>query len=287
MADAYDDFMISARRHPLLAPNEELILSRQVQDMLQLKVELGGTTPTTAQRRTLRRGERARSRMVVANLRLVAKIANKYRTPAVDIMDQIQLGNLGLLLAAEKFDPARGYKFGTYAYWWIRQSITRGLEQKNLIRIPEQTQQKTLKIKGLLATTSMTFLEACQSVRIDPDCVAAAMRADCLSLDFLLNSSGSDPTPLGELIPSNEADLYDSLSDGEMTSLARDLLEGLAPDDRYIVASAANGMTFVDIGKRFGQAGCTISERYKRLIARMRGNYVVLQPSFLDHEQAC
>jgi hypothetical protein len=113
------------------------------------------------------------------------------------------------------------------------------------------------------------------------------MRADCLSLDFLLNSSGSDPTPLSELIPSNEADLYDSLSDDEMTSPAGDLLEGLAPDDRYIVASAANGMTFVDIGKRFRQTGWTIAKRYKCLIARMRGNYVVLQPSFLDHEQAC
>jgi RNA polymerase primary sigma factor len=287
MADAYDDFMMKVRRHPLLTPNEELILGHQIQDMLQLKAELSGTTPTAAQRRTLRRGERARSRMVEANLRLVAKIANKYRTPAVDIMDQIQLGNLGLLLAAEKFDPARGYKFGTYAYWWIRQSITRGFEQKNLIRIPEQTQQKTLRVKEILATTSMTFLEACQSVKIDPDCVAAAMRADCLSLDYLLNSSGSDPTPLSELIPSNEADLYENLSDDEMAGLAGDLLEGLAPNDRYIVTSAANGMTFVDIGRRLGLAGCTISERYKRLIARMKGNYVVLQPSLLDYEQAC
>lgn len=133
MSSDLTEYLRAIGRVPLLTSAEEIVLGQQVQRWLHW--EDGG--PDAAPRKVQRIGRRARDRMVEANLRLVVSNAKAYRGRGIDVMDLIQEGTLGLVRAAEKFDPAKGYKFSTYATWWIRQGITRALQKfGSLIYLP-------------------------------------------------------------------------------------------------------------------------------------------------------
>ena len=132
MSDAFGDYLRSIGRIPLLTAQEEVHLGMIVKEWME------ADQPSLALER---RGRRALQRMVTANLRLVVTVALRYirrlKHLSHDPMDLVQAGNIGLLRAAEKFDPTRGYKFSTYGYWWIRQSINRYLQEHNgAIRLP-------------------------------------------------------------------------------------------------------------------------------------------------------
>ena len=147
---------------PRLTHQQEIDYGKQVQQMMQL-LELRdkiGQTPNgkpwaeqagmtvRALQDALRQGKQAKQRMIEANLRLVVSIAKKYQKFNLELLDLIQEGNLGLERAVEKFDPALGYKFSTYAYWWIRQAITRAINQQGrVIRLPIHITEKLNKIK--------------------------------------------------------------------------------------------------------------------------------------------
>jgi RNA polymerase nonessential primary-like sigma factor len=154
--DAFTQHLRAIGRIPLLTPEEEITLARAVQRGRQLldigeelKLRAGGVEPsrevwaaeakvTPAQlRQQLRWSERAQERMVTANLRLVVSVARKYAHLQLELEDLIQEGTLGLIKAVDRFDPARGYRFSTYAYWWIREGISRALADKSRsIRLP-------------------------------------------------------------------------------------------------------------------------------------------------------
>jgi RNA polymerase primary sigma factor len=172
-------YLASIGREPLLTPAEEIELGNQVQAMMRLLddhklAEPPGShsspgnptvhpssssgTPasgdTTAseisiqQRKVLRIGQRAKQRMMKANLRLVVSVAKKYQGKGLELLDLIQEGSLGLERAVEKFDPTRGYKFSTYAFWWIRQSMTRAIAcQSRTIRLPVHLAERLSAIR--------------------------------------------------------------------------------------------------------------------------------------------
>ncbi|OCR01134.1 RNA polymerase subunit sigma [Oscillatoriales cyanobacterium USR001] len=153
-------------RYPLLKPGEEVELARLVQELVileeleqKLQQELGripaksevaaaaNLTEDRLQQR-LHLGRAAKRKMISSNLRLVVSIAKRYLNRGVPFLDLIQEGTLGLDRAAEKFDPAKGYKFSTYAYWWIRQGITRTIaNQGRIIRLPVHIIEQCSRLK--------------------------------------------------------------------------------------------------------------------------------------------
>jgi RNA polymerase primary sigma factor len=144
--DSVTWFLTSICREPLLTPSEEIELGNQVQKMMRL---IEQNEPITAEKeRTLRIGKKSKERMMRANLRLVVSVAKKYQGKGLDLQDLIQEGSLGLERAVEKFDPTRGYKFSTYAFWWIRQSMTRAIAtQGRAIRLPVHLSERLALIK--------------------------------------------------------------------------------------------------------------------------------------------
>jgi RNA polymerase nonessential primary-like sigma factor len=166
-ADLVRSYLRDIGRVPLLTHEQEITLGRQVQELValeeleaeltlraggekpsqeQLAVEAGLTVPLLKRRMQL--GRRAKERMVAANLRLVVSVAKKYTKRNMELLDLIQEGTIGLVRGVEKFDPTRGYKFSTYAYWWIRQGITRAIAEKSRsIRLPIHITETLNKLK--------------------------------------------------------------------------------------------------------------------------------------------
>ena len=151
-SDPVSWYLATIGRIPLLTPAEEIELGNQVQAMMALTEdgsrEFKDGELTTPQRRLLRIGRRAKERMMKANLRLVVSVAKKYQGKGLELLDLIQEGSLGLERAVEKFDPTRGYKFSTYAFWWIRQSMTRAIAcQSRTIRLPVHLSERLTTIR--------------------------------------------------------------------------------------------------------------------------------------------
>jgi len=158
--DSVRSYLRDIGRIPLLEHEEEILLGRQVQRMMVIKemkkeLELDEEGLADAMdithkqiRKELRDGERAKDKMVTANLRLVVSVAKKYTKRNMELLDIIQEGTIGLVRGVEKFDPGRGYKFSTYAYWWIRQGITRAIAEKSrAIRLPIHITENLNKLK--------------------------------------------------------------------------------------------------------------------------------------------
>ena len=165
--DLVRSYLRDIGRVPLLSHEQEITLGRQVQELMaldeqreELKLRAGGEEPNELQlaeaagltpqllRRRLQAGRRAKERMVAANLRLVVSVAKKYTRRNMELLDLIQEGTIGLVRGVEKFDPTRGYKFSTYAYWWIRQGITRAIAEKSrTIRLPIHITETLNKLK--------------------------------------------------------------------------------------------------------------------------------------------
>ena len=244
----------------LLRPDEEIELARKIADLLQLE-ELAaqyeadhGRQPDTKEwaalvemplvkfRRRLMLGRRAKEKMVQSNLRLVVSIAKKYMNRGLSFQDLIQEGSLGLIRAAEKFDHEKGYKFSTYATWWIRQAITRAIaDQSRTIRLPVHLYETISRIKKTTKTLSQEF-----GRKPTEEEIAESMEMTIEKLRFIAKSAQlpiSLETPIGKEEDSRlgdfiEADIENPEQDVAKNLLREDLegvLATLSPRERDVL----------------------------------------------------
>jgi RNA polymerase primary sigma factor len=219
-ADSIGWYLANIGRIPLLTPAEEIELSHHVQAAKPLLL-IPAEQLTSHQRRLIRMGQRARDRMMAANLRLVVSVAKKYQNQGLELLDLVQEGAIGLERAVDKFDPALGYKFSTYAYWWIRQGMTRAIDNSaRTIRLPIHISEKLSKMRRISRELSHRLgrqpnrLEISQALGIPPQELEEllAQTAPCASLDAHARGD-EDRSTLGELIADPENKDYSEAID--------------------------------------------------------------------------
>lgn len=258
MIDTLGDYLVKIGRYKLLTPSEEIELSRAMKSENAAKAK------------------RARERLINANLRLVVSIAKHYkrRCKSMELLDIIQYGNIGLSYAAEKFDFERGYKFSTYAYWWIKQYISRGISNDDLrIRLPinmhETWNMAAKKGNGnvkkgfeLLGKDESYFWACCRAMNSEG------------SLDVGINDDHS-----GALINAiADENFQESSFLEELGSEVEPLLAALTERQRQIVAlkfgiGDNKERTLTDVGKHYGISREAVRQTIEKSLRRMRIAY--------------
>jgi len=254
MVSSLSAYLGEIGRHQLLTPEQELTMGRKVQAMVALTDRChlaGGEGPeceySDDQRLTIRRGEKAKNQMITANLRLVVNLAKRYQGKGLDLLDLIQEGTLGLTRAVEKYDPTRGHRFSTYAYWWIRQGLNRALStQSRTIRIPVNVNEKLTKLRAaksrLMQSNGLppTAEQLAKTMRLPmaevEDLLACELRSVTVSLQGVVKSK-SDPSELVDVLPSEEIPPMERAEMAERTASVWTLLNraNLTPKERMVV----------------------------------------------------
>ena len=206
--DSIGYYLSTIGRVPLLTAAEEIELAHHVQNMKQI-LKIPETERNIKHRQQIRMGKRARDRMMAANLRLVVSVAKKYQNQGLELLDLVQEGAIGLERAVDKFDPAMGYKFSTYAYWWIRQGMTRAIDNSaRTIRLPIHISEKLSKMRRVSRELSHKIgrqpnrQELANAMGIEQKDLEdlVSQSAPCASLDAHARGE-EDRSTLGELIP--------------------------------------------------------------------------------------
>ncbi len=276
-------------RFPLLTPQQEVELAMQMESGIRAeeKVEVALGDIPTAERvileRAIRLADRARKRLVEANLRLVVSIAKKYVGRGLSLLDLIQEGNLGLIRAVEKFDYRKGFKFSTYATWWIRQAVTRALaDQARTIRVPVHMVETINKLARAQRTLMQelgrepTIGEIASEMEIEPDRVSELRRIaqDPVSLETPLGEE--DDSTLGDFVKDNDADVpVEAASFRLLQEYLNLALEGLNDRERQVLImrfGLADGKvrTLEEVGAHFQVTRERIRQIETKALAKLR-----------------
>ena len=298
--DSVRAYLEEIGRKPLLTPEQEVVYSKAVQAQVrleELKAQLAeklGYEPALEQwaeaasltidelRTGLNAGHRAKQKMVEANLRLVVSIAKKYIKSDVEFLDLIQEGSVGLQRGVEKFDPAKGYRFSTYAYWWIRQGITRAIAEKSrMVRLPIHIHEKLNKIKTVqrrLTQTlgrSATHEEVAEALNLSPQKVRDFLKYSRQPISLDLRLGDNQGTELGELLEDDAPSPEDYVT---LTTLRADLAEmmtHLTPQQREVVSlrfglKGDKGLTLAKIGDRLNVSRERVRQVEREALKQLR-----------------
>jgi len=272
---------------PLLTWEQEVELARQIEEGGKAQSRLqGGSIPRAERERlmeTIAAGEQARVKVVEANTRLVVSVAKKYIGQGVPFLDLIQEGNIGLMKAVEKFDYHRGFKFSTYATWWIRQGITRALaQQSRLIRLPVHAGDQIRKIYRTAQDLEQesgrrpTPAEIAEETGLNPTKVEQLLRISRYPISLERPVGDDGDTEFGDFIEDNE-----SLppTDVAYQQLLRETLEGvlcaLSPREARILRlrfGLRDGRTHTleEVGEKFGLTRERIRQIEHQALDRLR-----------------
>ncbi|QUY45496.1 RNA polymerase sigma factor, RpoD/SigA family [Acaryochloris marina] len=287
-------------RYPLLTPDQELQLGREVQTMmalLDLRDQLtneAGIEPSiqtwaqaahlesTVLESQLEQGRKAKQKMITANLRLVVVIAKKYNDRNLELLDLIQEGTLGLGRAAEKYDPKRGYRFSTYAYWWIRQGITRAIaDQGRTIRLPIYLTEHFNKIKKTRRELSQslgripTTEEIAQALSLAPEKVREYLRLSFHTLSLDIKVGEDQDCSLAEFIESEDPLPEEFVNQQTLPSIIHFLLAILTIQQREAITLRyglldGNERSLAEVGRQMDISRERVRQLLKDAIDRLQ-----------------
>ncbi|GIU92545.1 MAG: RNA polymerase sigma factor [Acidimicrobiia bacterium] len=285
--DLIAQYLDEVGRYELLTAAEETELAQAIEEGREAQARLdSGEKLTPAEkarlRRLVRKGERARERFVAANLRLVVANARRYAGSNLEMLDLIQEGNLGLIRAVDKFDWRKGFKFSTYATWWIRQAMTRGIaDQARTIRIPVhlhdtigQVKRTTRDLESELGRAP-TLEEISEASGIPVKDVERAMAV--VSTVALETPVGDDGTAqLGDFIPDPDSpDLEEMAIAADMAAVLEKHLSRI-PEREAAILRMRYGLDgqgprkLEEVGKAFDLTRERIRQLEKKALARLR-----------------
>jgi RNA polymerase nonessential primary-like sigma factor len=299
-ADMVRTYLREIGRVPLLTRDQEIIFGKQVQHMMKLveakealekkqqrEISLEEwashvNLPSSEVTQLVHQGKRAKQKMIEANLRLVVAIAKKYQKRNMEFLDLIQEGTLGLERGVEKFDPTRGYKFSTYAYWWIRQAITRAIAQQGrTIRLPIHITEKLNKIKKVQRELAQKFgrspspAEIAKELELEPAQIREYLNMARQPVSLDVRVGDNQDTELQEMLEDDGPSPEYYMTQEFLRQDLNTLLAELTPQQREVLAlrfglEDGNEMSLAKVGERLSLSRERVRQLEHQALAHLR-----------------